>query len=125
MEYNFIAVGLSVYCKIIQESHQLFYPLEADQYVNNTACDDFLDTISDHYKKRGLKGILVMVVAEIEWKTFSELRYFEVGLIKRGIKMRRIQLKHLNEGARLDNDNNLYYKEELVSFVFLRHGFNL
>jgi hypothetical protein len=27
MEYNFIAVGLSFFTKIIQESHRLFYPL--------------------------------------------------------------------------------------------------
>ena len=120
-----MAVGLSVYCKIIQESHQLFYPNEAEQYVNNTACDDFLNTVANHYQRRGLKGMLVMVVHEGEWRTFAELRYFEVGLIKRGIKVRRIQLKHLKDGVKLDGEKNLFYKEELVSFVFFRHGFNL
>ena len=55
---------------------------------------------------------------------FDQMR-LKLEIMKRNIKVKRITIPELVKHMKKDKENNLFYKEELVSFVYYRTGYKV
>jgi len=81
-------------------------------------------TIANYYQKKEIKGLFLILIADIE-TTILEQKYIECHLRDQGIKCKRLKLQELIEHCHLNEDRNLYLRDELVSFAYFRTGYNL
>ena len=83
-----------------------------------------MDSIRKLYDDEGLKGIFLFIV-QVNEVNIIEQRFIEVGLLRKGIKSKRIVLIEAASQLTKDQDNNLKLGGEQIAIAYFRSGYRI
>ena len=102
------------------QSHRKVFTSQKERYFENNA------TISLMLSNCTiLLGRCRACFYSLQFITLFQQKYIEYCLNSVGIKCKRVKLKELLQHGTKDNNNDLFYKGQLVSFAYYFTGYNL